>query len=200
MKKKQIFKMIKFSLILICVVLILFMFVNNKYDFFSSKGLFEKTNVVVKGDFPKDKIPSISIDSNSNFLPFLRKKEIQIDNLDDIQRVYNIFEIDNLTPYSNYKKTLQLKIEGIPIGTKMIYGFEDKKIEELTSKSEDVNSVLVNIDEDNAETFFKGNSNYLELPIEFSANGDGKAYIYLGMDTKGLYYVKYKISQVRILN
>ncbi len=200
MQKKELYKTIKFSLIIIGVFSLLFLFVNTKYQFFSSKDLFEKTNVVIKGEFKEEEIPSMSIKSNSNFLPFSRKKKIEINNLEGIQRIYNVFEVDGLDPYTKYKKTLELKVEGIPLGTKILIGSEDKKIEELSSEKNGINTVLVNVDEDNSKSFLKGDSDYLQIPIEFTTTEDGKAYLYLGIDTKDLYYIKYKISQVRIVN
>ncbi len=199
MNKKKIFKIIKFTLLIVGIFLLLFTFVNTKYNFFTSKDLFEKTNVVIKGEFKEDKIPSMTIDSNSNFLPFLRKKEIEINNLEGIERVYNVFEIDGLTPYTNYQKNIELKIEGIPLGSKIIIGSEEEKIEELTNDKDGKKVVLVNIDEDNSKSFLKGDSDYLQIPINFTTTEEGKAYIYLGIDTKDLYSIKYKISQVRIV-
>ncbi len=200
MNKKKIFKIIKFTLLIVGIFLLLFTFVNTKYSFFTSKDLFEKTNVVIKGEFKEDKIPSMTIDSNSNFLPFLRKKEIEINNLEGIERVYNVFEIDGLTPYTNYQKNIELKIEGIPLGSKIIIGSEEEKIEELTNDKDGKKVVLVNIDEDNSKSFLKGDSDYLQIPINFTTTEEGKAYIYLGIDTKDLYSIKYKISQVRIVD
>ncbi len=200
MNKKKIFKIVKFTLLIVGISLLLFAFVNTKYSFFTSKDLFEKTNVVIKGEFKEDKIPSMTIDSNSNFLPFLRKKEIEISNLEGIERVYNVFEIDGLTPYTNYQKTIELKIEGIPLGSKIIVGSEEEKIEELTNDKDGKKVVLVNIDEDNSKSFLKGDSDYLQIPINFTTTEEGKAYIYLGIDTKDLNSIKYKISQVRIVN
>ncbi len=200
MNKKKIFKIIKFTLLIVGIFLLLFTFVNTKYNFFTSKDLFEKTNVVIKGEFKEDKIPSMTIDSNSNFLPFLRKKEIEINNLEGIERVYNVFEIDGLTPYTNYQKNIELKIEGIPLGSKIIIGSEEEKIEELTNDKDGKKVVLVNIDEDNSKSFLKGDSDYLQIPINFTTTEEGKAYIYLGIDTKDLNSIKYKISQVRIVN
>ncbi len=198
MQRKELYKIIKFGLIIIFTFLLLFIFVNKKYYFYNSKELFEKTNVVIKGEFKNDEIPSMSIDSNANFLPLLRKKEIEIENLEGIERIYNVFEVDGLTPYADYNKTLELKIEGIPLGTKIIIGSESEKIQELTNKKDDKNSVLVNINEENSKSFLKGDNNYLQIPIEFKANEEGKSYIYFGIDTKDLYYIKYQISQVRI--
>ncbi len=200
MNKNKVFKTIKFSLLIIGIFFVLLLFVNTKYHFFTSKDLFEKTNVVIKGEFKEEEMPTMSIDSNSNFLPFSRKKKIEISNLEGIERVYNVFEIDGLTPYKDYQKTLELKIEGIPLGTKIIIGSEQEKIQELTNKKGDKKSVLVNINEDNSKSFLKGDSSYLQIPIKFTATEDGKAYVYLGIHTEDLYYIKYNISKVRIVD
>lgn len=199
MKKEIVLRYIKFGVIIIASIILIFIFINNKYDFYTSKELFDKTNIVLEGKYKNENIPVTQIEANSNVLPYLREKEIEISNLDKINNVYNVFEVDELSPYENYDVTLEFQIKGIPMGTKISVGSQEKKVEELINEGKKESTILVNIDEKNSSTFFKGDKNYMKLPVKFTTNSEGKAYIYFGISTKDINELDYAISQVRIL-
>lgn len=197
MKKNR--KLIKNAILILILISVTLIYVNNNYIFIRGKDLFDKTNIILTGNFSYTQMPVIKEDGNIITLPLLVKREVSSTDLEKVDTIYETIEIDDLIPYKEYNYMLQFNLGGIDFGTQIKVGTQGKKPDDMVLDKKN-NKPINNINLDNAISLKKGNDEYMEIPIVFEANEEGKVYIYIGIDVKDKSEIDYTLSNLRLKN
>ncbi len=185
---------VRYIILIFILIFAINFYLSKNYIFLSGNTLQSNHKSIYDGDDVDVSInEKIVFSTNKLFGPFINRR-VQINDLTNVDVVYNFFKFEGLEPYKEYNVDFEMKLSGLNENTNLIIGTqtENPSIEVVDNKT------LNNVNLENLQSVPMGFSDKLTIPLNFQANEEGEINIAVGIEVDDVKTLDFVISHVRI--